>query len=86
MSKITWNIRTIMKNNDIFIKFVKRWLISHYSEFTYKRYFVRDLKNNGTYILKLSKVPNIEVYIENDFNLTCGLQLNMKIKAILQIL
>ena len=26
MSKITWNIRTIMKNNDIFIKFVKRWL------------------------------------------------------------
>ena len=26
MSKITWNIRTIMKKNNIFIKFVKRWL------------------------------------------------------------
>ena len=36
-------------------------------------------------IYSRSLVENF-VYIENDFNLTCGLQLNMKIKAILQIL
>ena len=36
-----------MKKTDDFIKYVKRWLISHYSEFTYKPYIVRDLKYKG---------------------------------------
>ena len=31
-----------MIKNDDFIKYIKRWLISHYSEFNYKPYFVRD--------------------------------------------
>ena len=45
-----------MKKTDDFIKYIKRWLISHYSEFTYKPYIVRDLKYKGRYILKFS--PN----------------------------
>ena len=54
-----------MKKNDDFIKYVKRWLISHYSEFTYKPYIVRDLKYKGRYILKFSSIPNIEVIIDS---------------------
>ena len=55
-----------MKKSDDFIKYVKRWLISHYSEFTYKPYIVRDLKYKRRYILKFSSIPNISVIIESD--------------------
>ena len=37
MKKNDYFIKNVeMKKDDGFIKYVKRWLISHYSEFTYK--------------------------------------------------
>ena len=69
-----------MKKTDDFIKYIKRWLISHYSEFTYKPYIVRDLKYKGRYILKFSSIPNISVIIESDgtFDMWCNIKYNGK--------
>ena len=69
-----------MKKTDDFIKYVKKWLISHYSEFTYKPYIVRDLKYKGRYILKFSSIPNISVIIEADgtFDMWCNIKYNGK--------
>ena len=69
-----------MKKTDDFIKYIKRWLISHYSEFTYKPYIVRDLKYKGRYILKFSSIPNIEVIIESNgtFDMWCNIKYNGK--------
>ncbi len=53
----------MIKNED-FIKYVRRWLISHYSEFNYKPYLARDIKNRGSYILKFQGISNIEIYIK----------------------
>ena len=55
-----------MIKNDDFIKYIKRWLISHYSEFNYKPYFVRDLKYRGRYILKFQGIPNVEIKVKAD--------------------
>ena len=55
-----------MKKNDNFIKYVKRWLVSHYSEFSYKLYLVRDLKYRGCYILKFQSIPNVAIYVKAD--------------------
>lgn len=55
-----------MIKNDDFIKYVKRWLVSHYSEFNYKPYFVRDLKYRGCYILKFQGIPNVEIQVKAD--------------------
>ena len=55
-----------MIKNDDFIRYVKRWLISHYSEFNYKPYFVRDLKYRGRYILKFQGIPNVEIKVKAD--------------------
>lgn len=55
-----------MKKNGDFIKYVKRWLISHYSKFSYKPYLIRDMKNRGCYILKFQSIPNIEIYVKAD--------------------
>ena len=82
MKKNDYFIKNVeMKKDDGFIKYVKRWLISHYSEFTYKpyivkkkyinryyvreRYYKRDLKYKEMYILKFSSIPNIEVIIDS---------------------
>ena len=55
-----------MIKNDDFIKYIKRWLTSHYSEFNYKPYFVRDLKYRGLYILKFQGIPNVEIKVKAD--------------------
>jgi hypothetical protein len=55
-----------MIKNDNFIKYIRRWLISHYSKFSYKPYFIRDLKNRGCYILKFQSISNIEIYVKPD--------------------
>ncbi|MDX4037697.1 hypothetical protein [Aliarcobacter skirrowii] len=55
-----------MKKTNDFIKFIKRWLISNYDKFNYKPYLVRDLKSRGTYKLKFSSIPNIEIDISAD--------------------
>ncbi len=55
-----------MKKNDDFIKYVKRWLISHYSEFNYKPYLVRDLKYKGCYVLKFQSIPHVTIYVKTD--------------------
>ena len=47
-----------MIKNDDFITYVKRWLISHYSEFPYKPYLVRNLKFQG--------IPNVEIQVKDD--------------------
>ena len=55
-----------MKENKDFIKYIRRWLTSHYSEFNYKPYFVRDLKYRGNYILKFQGIPNVEIQVKAD--------------------
>lgn len=55
-----------MKENKDFIKYIRRWLISHYSKFSYKPYFIRDLKYRGCYILKFQGIPNIEIQVKAD--------------------
>lgn len=55
-----------MKKTNDFVKFIKRWLISHYDEFHYKPYLVRDLKSHGNYILKFSSIPNVQIDISED--------------------
>lgn len=55
-----------MIKNDDFIKYIRRWLTSHYSEFYYKPYFVRDLKYRGNYILKFQGIPNVEIQVKAD--------------------
>lgn len=54
------------KKDDDFIKYIKRWLKIHYSEFTYKPYIVRELKN----IKYITKYPSIEPYSVQDFENT----------------
>ena len=55
-----------MEENKDFIKYVKRWLVSHYSEFPYKPYLVRNLKYQGCYILKFQSIPNVEIQVKAD--------------------
>ena len=69
-----------MIKNDDFIKYVKRWLTSHYSEFNYKPYFVRDLKYRGRYILKFQGIPNVEIQVKADGTFDVLLEIEFKNK------
>jgi hypothetical protein len=70
-----------MKENKDFIKYVKRWLISHYSRFPYKPYLVRDLKYRGCYILKFQSIPNVEIHVKNDGTFDVLLEIEFENKS-----